>query len=265
MNRDAGESDFIGRYLQGRRTRAIVTGALLAIVGIGAGVVVALDPVFSRSPRTDQVVSFALPFLPGALAIGVVVRKLVEMFVPLWRQPAGVALWRHGEPQQVLADVNAEMGATTGVIWIGGRSMSNGFSPDYPYSPYSAEVYLTPSWLVCFVGIRVDRLAVFRLADVVSVARIRPPWKHLLTYPFDRHTWVTVLDRHGVRLNMLLVTASATRLLAEVLARVPWAVSHFGAATPHDADADLSRFIAEVDRRREELRVTGQTPPTSPS
>ncbi len=160
--------------------------------------------------------------------------------------------------------MNSEL-AAAGVIQIGKRIGSYQISGKADASTYSAEVYLTPSWAVCFSGIYGDRLTVFRLSDVVLAARINTPWLHRLFTPLFTHTWVTLRESHGVRVKLPLPNAGATRLLAEVLARVPWVASHFDPATSRETETDFARFVAAVDRRREELRVTDRKPPTSPS
>jgi hypothetical protein len=265
MNRKPREEDFVYRHLQDRRIRLIVNGYLLAIVGLGVGVFAALDIGLTTPPEIYRVAKLALVFLPGALGLVLAVGRFVESLLPFAWQRAGTALRRYGEPCQILAAVNSEMVGPADVLEIGERVRTVRLSGTRPGSTYAPEVYLTPSWIVCFSGILWDRLTVFRVADVILAARIGTPLAYLLFTPLFTHTWITLLDCHGVRVRLPLPRASATRLLAEVLARVPWTANHFDPAATPEADADLARFMAEVNRRREELRVTGQTPPTSPS
>jgi hypothetical protein len=221
-------------------------------------------PVYHRL-QAPVTLCFFVVLLPGALGLWMVGRSLEEMLTPLARRPDGIALRRYGEPQQVLDDVNAELAASTDTTRTGGRVPTFQILESDQGSSYSSKVWLTRSWIVCIAGRRTDRLAIFRLVDVVLAAKCQSPSEQLPHINLFDHTWVTLFDRHGVRLNMALPYADATRLLAEVLARVPWAVNHFDPAAPGGSDADLSRFIAEADRYREELRVTGQKSPDSSS
>ncbi len=117
---------------------------------------------------------------------------------------------------------------------------------------------------MCFGGLAGDRLSIFRPADVALASRIRTPWTRLFSAPFFSYSWVARIDRQAVRVNLLLRHASAARLLGEVLARIPRALDRFEHAARLSPGADPGHFAAESDRR-EEFRLTGRRPPTSPS
>jgi hypothetical protein len=259
--------DVVGERLTSNRVRAFAFWFVMATLGLALASAVSLDD--SRPPLRPMRLATLLPllpfFLPGALALMVMTGRARDLLTPLTRQPDGTALKRYGEPQQVIDAVNAEMAGAPRMIRIGERHRSFRMPSTAEASPYSDEVYLTPSWIVSFSGVAGDRLTIFRLADIVLASRVRTPWTRLLSTPYFSHSWVTLIDRHAVRLNLLLPNASAARLLAEVLTRVPWALGRFNLAARHTSDAAYGHFVAEANRRREEFRLTGRTPPTSPS
>jgi hypothetical protein len=136
--------------------------------------------------------------------------------------------------------------------------------------------YVTPDWLVClrpkerdFLGSEGEDLIIFRLDDLVFASRVPPPSRSLSSYlarpVFQRQVWVALIDRHGAGVDLSFPEADAMRLLAEILGRVPWAVSRFGPTPQPVSAADVGYFIAESARRREAIRLSDQTPPTSPS
>jgi hypothetical protein len=268
MNRDEGPKDYVSQYLRRSPIRDCVVGSVLVLAGL-SGCSVCLSPLLMYPFNPAILILCALgaiaALVPAALGLWMAGRSLEEMLTPLARRPDGMALQRYGDPQQVLDAVNAELADGTGVKRLARRLRAFQLAGRDQGSSDSAEVWLTPSRVVCFTGRRADRLTIFQLADVVLAARCEAPPGQVPIFTLIAHTGVMLLDRHGVRLKMPLINASATRLLAELLARVPWAVNRIG-----DPNTDLGRYVAESDRRREELRreelrVTGQTPPTSPS
>jgi hypothetical protein len=192
-------------------------------------------------------------FLPGAMALMLTVRKIRDLSTPLARHADGLALKRYGNPAELLADIDSELAAPGQRVQFGERARSFQVSASLAAIHSSAEVFLTPSWLACFSGVNADHLTIFRIADIVSAHTTWVPVSSYLVAPFTGHTWVALTDRHGARLKLLLRNTEALRLLSEIFARVP------------RADANFARFVAAVDRRREELRITDRTPPTSPS
>jgi hypothetical protein len=227
---------------------------------------------FSLSALLGTLICGAVPALIGVALIAVAVAE--RRSLP-GRHPAVLALARYGDPLTIVAAVDAEMAQPTRVVQIGQRGPSLRLSSRGADS-YSVVVYVTPDWLVCvrpkerdFLGSEGEDLIIFRLDDLVFASRVPPPSRPLASYlarpVFQRQVWVALIDRHGAGVDLSFPEADAMRLLAEILGRVPWAVSRFGPAPQAVSAADVGYFIAEAGRRREAIRLNDQTPPTSPS
>jgi hypothetical protein len=269
---------FVYRLLVRWPVRYLGCGVVFAALGLFLGLLVVLDLVKSVRGQTlsegDLIFALILS-LPGLAGLALVVLTLRELVRPPDRHPAVLALARYGDPRQVVAAVDAEMARPWDVVRIGHRLRSFAYAPTGGGDTYTAEAYLTRSWLVCLTGGERDgrtlfrsdgdRLTIFRLNDIVLASRVPAPPTPVLFAPVRRYDWVAVIDRHGVRLDMPFREPDAVRLLAEVLGRVPWVVNRFDPDSPHAPGADPGHFVAEADRRREEFRLTGRTPPTSPS
>jgi hypothetical protein len=58
------------------------------------------------------------------------------------------------------------------------------------------------------------------------------------------------IDRHDVKVEVVGTVPGITRLMAQVLTRVPWALDRFDAAMQRTWAENREQIIAEVDRRR---------------
>ncbi len=269
---------FVYRLLARWPVRYLGCGVSLSALGLFLGLLAVLDLVKAVRGQTlsegDLIFALVLS-LPGLAGLVLIVLALRELTRSPDRHPAVLALGRYGDPRQIVAAVDAEMVYPPEVVRIGHRPRSFAYAPTGEGDTYTAEAYLTRSWLVCLTGSERDeqtlfrsdgdRLTIFRLEDIVLASRVSTPSTPVLFAPVRRYDWVAVIDRHGVRLDMPFREADAVRLLAEVVARVPWALSRFDPESPAARQADLGHFVAEAERRREEFRLTGRTPPTSPS
>jgi hypothetical protein len=262
---------FVYRHLSGRPSRYFVLGIVLAAVGIGGGVMKVRDVVRAagRWPNAgDEYFPVFVGFIVCGLGAGGLVlmaHAIRDAITLLDRHPDVTALRRYGPPRQIVGAVDAEMADWRNVTQIRPHLRSFRLQANSPGISYYSEVYLTPTWVVCILNAARDRLGIFRLEDIVLASRVAAPQTFLLFRPIIPRTWVTLIDRYGISIKLPFLEEDAGRLLAEVLARVPWAVNRFEPAAHHDTDADYGHFVAEADRRREEIRLTDRTPPTSPS
>jgi hypothetical protein len=258
MSKTGRWNNFVSRRLLSYRIVSLVTGFVLTAAAYGLGLFAYCDgpgkPTTFRFPEVLWL--FAIPPTLGLLGLWLLTRTTAKLLTPLDRQRDGIALGRYGEPREILACVDAELGDGRRVFRIG---------PWFrPFSQWRPEVYVTTSWLVSLLAPGGDRLTIFRLADVVFAYRVRAGVMSSLLAFCRGEVQVAVIDRHGVRVVLPVPHAEAPRLLAEILARVPWAAGGFDPAASPDAQAGLDRITAEADRRREEYRVTGPSPPAPP-
>jgi hypothetical protein len=272
------EPGFVQEHLLEWQRRRVYIGILLASAGLlfgilpGATIWVRLyrdGVLWGVLPVTfhDVILVVLLSMVSGAGLYGAVLVICASAEMGTWpdRNPDIVALSRLGNIRKVVAAINAEMANSKQVVRVGHRYRTFQISwSSEGANSYTSEAYLTPNWLVCLTGYEGHRFTIFRLRDIVLVVRVPPPISVLFA-PLSRHVWVALVDRHGVRLELPFREADATRLLAEVLARVPWAINRFVPAREHASAAGLDNFITEADQRREQQRFNVQTPPISPS
>jgi hypothetical protein len=69
-----------------------------------------------------------------------------------------------------------------------------------------------------------------------------------------RRAKLILIDRHDTRLEIFGTPAAVSRLLAEVLARVPWVLERFDPEAENAWGQDRTGTLAELDRRREQSR-----------
>lgn len=148
------------------------------------------------------------------------------------------ALARYGPPQEVVDVIDAELSDSQQVTRIGKglRSFQMQVENDLGFD----EIYLTPSWLVYFSGPDLDQFQVFHLDSLILVGR--------------RDKQVVLIDRHGIEAKITGTYAGLTRLLAEILARVPWALSHFDEETERTWRDNRDQIITAVDRKRQGIQ-----------
>jgi hypothetical protein len=245
MSDSRTEGGFLFSHLVECRRRSLRQGLPVIVVALAAIFVVLPVAPAGLLPFGDRFYPILFVVcVAGALGLMAAIRDAAGALGPRSRHPAVVALGRYGEPCRVADAVDAEMADPARVVKIGHRLHSFRFALGGG-TTRSAEAYLTPTWLVCLTGSDLERLTVFRLEDIVLAARA-PVRSNLL----DRHDGVRVIDRHGVYLDLPFREADAVRFLAEVLARVPWAVNRFAAPLPPKCKGE---FTAEGAEGAEEI------------
>jgi hypothetical protein len=164
------------------------------------------------------------------------------------------ALGRYGPPPEIAAAIDAEVLAGRGVVRLG--TLPTLLNPvQRPGELLGHQVLLTESWLLDFYRHEGDRFHALRLADLVWASRQATLGRARLV----------LIDRHDTRLEIAGAPAAVSRLLAEVLARVPWVLERFDPEAERAWGQDRTGILAEVDRRREQFR-RGDQPgaPTTP-
>lgn len=159
------------------------------------------------------------------------------------------ALARYGLVPDLVAEIETELADPTQVAQVGWvfRSFQlqdlqeSGLVK--PFQLYAGElgdteVWLTPSWFI-WVVVRGTRMHFFRMDSIVAV--------------FRQGLAVVLIDQHGVRVTIPGTDAGVTRLLAEVLVRVPWALSHFDEKMEKTMKENPTQVIAEVEFRRQQI------------
>jgi hypothetical protein len=177
------------------------------------------------------------------------------------RHPDLLAMARYGPPAEVMKAVDDEMIDDQVLVRVG--KVQKSFSSVTTLAHLElggAEVVLTDSWLLHLWGEDGHRVNVMRLEDLLCASRA------IDVREDGVGAALVLVDRHDVRLNLVGTQAGIGRLVAEVLARVPWAMERFDAETERAWEEDRTGVLAEVDRRREQFRRGGGQPgtPTTP-
>jgi hypothetical protein len=165
------------------------------------------------------------------------------------------ALGRYGPPPEVAAAIDAEVLAGKRLVRLG--TLPTFLNPVHqPGEFLGHQVLLTESWLLDFYRYEGDRFNALRLTDLVWATRESTPGRAKLI----------LIDRHDTRLEIAGAPAAVSRLLAEVLARVPWVLGRFDPEAERAWGQDRTGILAELDRRREQFR-RGDQPgaPTTPA
>src|SRR5205823_2750052 len=148
---------------------------------------------------------------------------------PFERHPDVRALARYGDPLAVAAAVEAEMADPGQVFHFADLEGSLVFRRGLPRWLNAGEIYLSPSWLVHAPAHTCRRADVLRLHDVVWVSRtLLFPGKET-AHPTRPGPVILVIDRHDARAVIPGGDAALSALMAELLARVPWALDRFDA------------------------------------
>jgi hypothetical protein len=246
------KAGFIRRHLR-RRPRSLLLWGLLLVLLIGTSIAVMLAGLALRGDRADAGFFYVLGLFAALLAVGV---ALIGWSVRLWRRldrhPSVLALARYGPPGEVVTAIDAELAGPKQVLRIGRRLRSFRLDLGGARDLYG-EVLLTPSWLVCLGDEGQDLVGVQQLESVVWAYRAADPSPAALL-SLGRCEAAVIVDRHGVGLRIPGTEAGVTRLLAEILTRVPWALSRFDEETQRAWNDDRERIIADVDRRRDQIR-----------
>jgi hypothetical protein len=166
------------------------------------------------------------------------------------------ALGRYGPPPEVAAAIDAEVLGGRQFACLGTLQRYLSPVPD-PGEMYGHQVLLTETWLLDFYRYEGDRFNAMRLTDLVWATRESAIGRAKLV----------LIDRHDTRLEITGTPAAVSRLLAEVLARVPWVLERFDPETEKTWREDRTGILADVERRREQFRRDdGQPgPPTAPA
>lgn len=179
---------------------------------------------------------WSLAFLTCCLIVLLVVGYSAWRLWSLDRHPDLRALARYGSLPDLLADLNRELNDNTKLTIV--PCPIHFLDLPSMKRTADAEVWLTPSWLV-WVTTAQTRIEFMRLDSIVAVCR-------------DRLA-VVLVDHFNVHLRVPGKEEEVSRLLAEVLVRVPWALDHFDEKTEQTLKANPTQTIAEVDMRRRQI------------
>jgi hypothetical protein len=146
-------------------------------------------------------------------------------------------LARYGPLSDLLAELQKELANRKLVKKIGGVRSFHLADLGDPLT--NTEVWLTPSWLIC-MNANGTRMQFFRLDHIVAAYRDGPA--------------VLVIDHLNVRARIPGNDADVTRLLAEILVRVPWALNHFDEQAEQGWKENRTDLIAQVEQRRREIQ-----------
>jgi hypothetical protein len=252
---------FIRRQLRRRPRRLLVIGVAFALLFAPCGVGVLRGPFAGAG-------SGGMPELVGFLFVGLAVIGLGLAGWSVWalrrwdRGPDVVALSRYGPPAEVLKAIDDEMIDDQALVRVGKVQKSFASLTTLAHLELrGAEVILTDSWLIHLWGEDGHRVNVMRLDDLVCASRaidIRED---------GVGATLVLIDRHNARLDLAGTHAGVGRLMAEVLARVPWALERFDEETQREWQEDRTGILAELDRRRKQYRRGGGQPgdPTTPA
>jgi hypothetical protein len=169
------------------------------------------------------------------------------------------ALGRYGPPPEVVVAIDAEVVAGRRLVRLG--TLPTLLNPVHePGVLRGHEVILTESWLLDFWRQEGDRCNAMRLTDLVRAAQEEPgvSGAGLAT--------LVLTDRHGVGLCINGTEAAVGRLLAEVLARVPWVLGRFEPQPERAGPQGRGGTLAEEDRREQVRRAdVRRGPPPTPT
>jgi hypothetical protein len=196
--------------------------------------------------------------IPGSPGIGAFSLVLVSLLLLAWggavgnalrrvRNPYGlpdlVRLARYGPLPNLLNLIDDELADETQVTYIGRWVRS--FLPGSQGDLLDSMVWLTPSWLI-HVKDNGHRMAFFRLDSIVSVA--------------VHEYGLVVTDQHKEQRKIYGTQAGVLRLLAEILTRVPWILTHFNPAAEKTWNQNREQIIGQVSQLREERPAVRPTP-----
>jgi hypothetical protein len=242
---------FIRRQLR-RRPRTLVLLGVFFTVVFGPCALGLLGVFGHRAGARDESVFFLVLFVGLAIVGPCLLVWGLRDWSRLDRHPDLVALSRYGPPDNVVSAIDAELADEEQVVRLGQVLKSFHLSHVLEGRELAGEVLLTPSWLVCLYSEDGRRLACLRLDSIVWV--FREPTSFRAGPGLELPYQAVVLDRHGARLEIPGTAAGVSRLLAEVLSRVPWALDRFDEATERTWNEDRDQILADVDRRRDQIR-----------
>ncbi len=247
------KSGFIKRQLGRRPRKLIIAGAIFAVLFSPSLYLLfrLLTAGNTGRPPLQMVLVFlgVELFSLGLVVFGVVLLRRRD------RHPDILALGRYGPPAEVVAAIDAELADPAQVVRIGKvlKSFSVVVAPEK--GEVAGELLFTPSWLVCLTGEEGSRLHALRLADIVWVYRRESP-PLAAAIGLEPPGRVVLCDRHGYELTVPGVGQALARVMAEVISRVPWALTRFDEQTEKTWHDQREQVIAESDRRRQDTSVT---------
>lgn len=186
----------------------------------------------------------AIVYVSGLAGIIQARRRLL----PPERNPDLATLARYGPIREVIADIEREIENEEDVYYIGKTLNTFVLASTGVEKLKGATVMLTRSWLIHLSGEDGCRMAFFRLDALVAAYRLDGN-----VVP-EAGARMVVIDRDGVRLEIAGTEDAVSRLLTELLARVPWALTHFGSEVERTWRTDRQSILAAVDFRRARIQ-----------
>jgi hypothetical protein len=236
---------FIRRHLRRWPRKLLIVGLVLVVLfsPCAAGsVLLILDSSRGGSGALPASLVFSLVWLAS---LGVTIYAALALR-RLDRNRDVQALARYGPPAEVLDAIDTELADEANVVHVGQPMRSFTFTSWRTGELNGAQVFLTPSWLVHLWGEEGRRMNVQRLGDLMVVYRIDVPPSGGLPAVAS----AVFIDRHDVKVEVVGTVEGVSRLLTQVLVRVPWALDRFDAVAERQWRENREQIIAEVERRR---------------
>jgi len=161
--------------------------------------------------------------------------------------PDILALARYGDPTLLASQIDEELADSKQVKKIGSRQRSFQLTSGLGGDLDSDEVWLTPHWLI-HLHKGGSRLHCFRLDRVV--------------WAYRKQARIQIVDSLGESSTIFGSEGGLGRVLAEILVRVPWALSRLDADTEKIWKENRQEFLAQVEQRRQAVQ---QGKPSDPA
>jgi hypothetical protein len=230
----------------GREARlGLILGVILGLLMLLWAGVSTRDILIAR-PGEDHAFDWFVVIVFGPLGLAFLTVAACSS-VRLWkldRHKDLVALDRYGDRDKLLRQIEDELEDRRGIVRVGRTLRSFDLNRDTSELS-NVEVLLTPSWVVSFPA--ADRVQFLRVDDIV--------------WAYREGEAVMAADRHGVRLRLVGEEGPLRHVLAEILLRVPWALSHHDDDTERKWTSNSQQIVTEVDVRRREIMA--RRPPAS--
>lgn len=246
---------FLTRQLGRRPRRLLIVGVIFTLVFSAAAALVVIGHFRGRwhiadMPRVAQLLLFSALGMTG---VGLVVWSVRSLRRLPWH-PDVLALRRYGRPEMLIPEIDAELADPAKVVRIGRALKSFALVLNPRSGEVAGEVIFTPGWLVCVSGEDGSRVHVLRLDRVVWAYRTATsPGAAALAAALGLAPAGSVYlhDRHDYLLEIPGTEQGLTRLMAEVIARIPWALTRFDEAVARRWRDDREQVIAEAESRRQ--------------
>jgi hypothetical protein len=238
---------FLRKHLRRRPRKLLIVGLILVILlspcAVGSVLLIADSPR-GGSGALPAALVFSLVWMAGLVVTVWGARGLRR----LERNRDVQALARYGVPGEVVDAIDAELTDEENVACVGRPMTSFTFTSWRTGELNGAQVLLTRSWLVHLWGEEGHRMNVLRLTDLMVVSRADARQAAVLGgQPVSS---AVLIDRHDLRIEVVGTVEGITRLLANVLTRVPWALDRFEPGTERTWAENREQIITEVERRR---------------